>query len=184
MREYYLITSGYHCAGVLTHFLRTRKNDFIEMGLHHIIALYLFGGGYMLNAWEAGAVIAFLHDIADIFTSLIKVMAETKYIHKTAQFFPVCMLIWFYTRIFLLPQFIYTLYTEDSIEFHSPLIRYYLCFMLLCLTILHCHWFLMFCRIYKKFLDFGIAEDEQEKTEISSDDDSSSQSSNAPHAAY
>jgi hypothetical protein len=84
MREYFLITSGYHAAGVLTHFMRTRKNDFIEMGLHLVVALYLFGGSYMMNAWEAGAVITFMHDIADIFTSVTKVMAETKYIHKTA----------------------------------------------------------------------------------------------------
>lgn len=103
MREYFLVTSGYHFAGLLIHFLRIKKNDFIEMGLHHIIALYLFGGGYLLNAWEVGAVISFLHDIADIFVSIVKMLAETKYNQRTANIMWVVMILWFYTRIFLLP---------------------------------------------------------------------------------
>ena len=103
MREYFLVTSGYHFAGLLIHFLRIKRNDFIEMGLHHIIALYLFGGGYLLNAWEIGAVIAFLHDIADIFVSIVKFLAETKYNKRAAHIMWIVMLVWFYTRIYALP---------------------------------------------------------------------------------
>ena len=102
MREYFLVTSGYHFAGLLIHFLRIKRNDFIEMGLHHIIALYLFGGGYLLNAWEIGAVIAFLHDIADIFVSIVKFLAETKYNKRAAHIMWIVMFVWFYTRIYAL----------------------------------------------------------------------------------
>ena len=74
LKEYLLVTMGYHVGGLINHFVSVRRNDFLEMALHHIVALYLFGGCYMFNLWEGGSVIAFLHDIADIFGNLTKTL--------------------------------------------------------------------------------------------------------------
>ena len=76
--DYFLITSGYHIASLITHFVTSRKNDFVEMGLHHIVALYLFGGCYICGFWECGGVAAVLHDSADIMTNWTKFFSETK----------------------------------------------------------------------------------------------------------
>lgn len=78
------------------------------MGLHHIVSLYLFGGTYLFNQWEGGAVLAFLHDIADITTSIIKVLSDTKYKNVAGAFFIVFQMpVWFYTRCLVLPYTIY-----------------------------------------------------------------------------
>lgn len=105
--EYLLITMGYHVGGLINHFFHARKNDFVEMALHHIVAIYLFGGCYLCNVWEGGSVIALLHDIADITTNLVKMSAESKYGTATAIIFVTHMIIWFYTRNLLLPWMIY-----------------------------------------------------------------------------
>ena len=105
---------GYHCGGLITHFFGTRRNDFVEMGLHHILSLYLYGGAYLYNFIEVGCVIAFLHDIADITTNIVKALAETKLKIPTAIVFVFHMCIWFYTRNLLLPIYIYQLFTYKN----------------------------------------------------------------------
>lgn len=79
MKEYLLITMGFHVGGLVTHFFGERRNDFLELSLHHMAAIYLFGGCYLYNVWEIGGVIAYLHDIADITTNLLKTSAESNF---------------------------------------------------------------------------------------------------------
>ena len=107
LKEYLLITMGYHVGGFFTHFFNARKNDFLEMALHHIVAIYLFGGCYLYNVMNIGSTIAFLHDIADITTNIVKTLTETNYTKTTAVVFVTHMCIWFYTRNIILPYLIY-----------------------------------------------------------------------------
>ena len=102
-----MVTMGYHVGGLMTHFFSVRKNDFIEMALHHLLTLYLFGGCYLYNLWEIGAVIAFLHDIADVTTNIVKTLTETKSTMVLLVVFLTHMSIWFYTRNVGLPYLIY-----------------------------------------------------------------------------
>jgi len=48
---------GYHMGSMLNHLKKAKKNDFVEMALHHIAALILIGGCYMINQWEVGSII-------------------------------------------------------------------------------------------------------------------------------
>lgn len=114
LQEYILVTSGYHVAGFFMHIFSTHKrNDFVEMVLHHVCAVYLFGGLYLLNCWEVGAVIAFLHDIADIFVNIVKFAGETVY-DKCAVFCMVMiMIVWGHTRLITLPYCIYVIINSD-----------------------------------------------------------------------
>jgi hypothetical protein len=66
-------------SALIIHFFSTRKNDFIEMGLHHIVAIFLFSGAYLINFLEIGIILSFLHDLSDIFTRSTQCLAETKY---------------------------------------------------------------------------------------------------------
>mmetsp|Transcript_14538 Transcript_14538/g.24810 ORF Transcript_14538/g.24810 Transcript_14538/m.24810 type:complete len:157 (+) Transcript_14538:493-963(+) len=141
LKEYILVLMGFHFGGMFTHFFGTRRNDFIEMGLHHIVSIYLFGGGYMFNALEIGSTIAFLHDIADITTSIVKVLAETHLSNATAVVFVTHMGIWFWTRILVLPYLIFLLYFRMGVNFGSPIVTPFFCYLLGCMFILHCYWF-------------------------------------------
>lgn len=87
LKEYLLIPMGYHLGGFFAHFLNTKKNDFVEMGLHHLVSIYLFGGTYLANQWEGGSVIAMLHDLADITTNIVKILSDTKYKNLAGAYF-------------------------------------------------------------------------------------------------
>ena len=73
------------------------------MSLHHLLALYLYGGCYMCNCWECGAVIAYMHDIADVTANMTKGMAETKYKSAAGIIFVCHILLWAFTRMWVFP---------------------------------------------------------------------------------
>ena len=149
---------GYHVGGLYTHFFGTRRNDFIEMALHHIVAIYLFGGCYLFNAWEVGGTIAFLHDIADITTSLVKTLVETKAEMATLVTFLTHMAIWFYTRNLNLPYMIYQIWNHP-VDMGSPIVKPFFCYLLGCMFLLHCYWFSLFVMMLAKYASKGTRED-------------------------
>lgn len=147
LKEYLLITMGYHVGSFVTHFLGTRRNDFIEMGLHHIVSMYLFGGCYMYNQWECGAVIAFLHDIADIFGNSSKALSDTKYQVTTAVYFVgLHMPVWFYTRCLVLPYMISKAFYMRPPQL-NPMVIPFFSYLLCCMFVLHVYWFYLFLKI-------------------------------------
>ena len=112
LKEYLLIPMGYAVGGLIQlFFIKSRSDDFIAMGLHHVVTIYLFGGCYLYNNWEQGVTISFLHILADLTTNVAKILSETIY-KKTAifMFVIVHMTVWFYSRCIVLPYIIYQLY--------------------------------------------------------------------------
>ena len=87
-----------------------RTNDVIEMTLHHTVTLYLLFGSYMINIWECGCIIAFIHDLSDIMGHLSKCMAQTTKDKVTIPTGILMMILWFYTRILMLPYCIYNVW--------------------------------------------------------------------------
>jgi hypothetical protein len=79
MKEYYLLVTGYHLSQLIIHFMQTHKNDFIEMALHHMATIYLLLGSYLFNAWECGAIIAFLHDFSDFHGHMSKLLSQLRF---------------------------------------------------------------------------------------------------------
>ena len=72
LKLFYMINTGYHLGQTFKHFYVDRTNDFLEMLLHHLVTLYLLFGSYMINIWECGAIIAYVHDLSDILGHLTK----------------------------------------------------------------------------------------------------------------
>ena len=170
LKEYLLVTMGYHVGGFFTHFFSARKNDFLEMALHHIVAIYLFGGCYLFNVWNVGSIIAFLHDIADITTNIVKTFTETNYTKATAVVFVTHICIWFYTRNIILPYIIYQVLISE-VRIGLPgwgeyIVKPYFAWLLSMMFLLHCYWFMLFCKMLKKYASSGSTEDQQNKTEV------------------
>ena len=76
------------------------------MMLHHIVTLYLFGFSYIFNH-HIGAVVAFLHDLSDIFVSWARIWGETNYNILAGTGLISILLTWFYTRILIFGEVIY-----------------------------------------------------------------------------
>ena len=128
------------------------------MSLHHIVSIYLFGGCYLTNALECGMVVAFLHDIADITTNVVKFFSESIYPNICAVFFATHMLIWGWTRNIVLPfesiYYIYLYCPTFGVEkgdvgiVCKPMFIY----LLSCMCLLHYYWYAMFIRMMRKFV--------------------------------
>lgn len=116
------------------------------MGLHHLCAIYLYGGCYVINAWEVGQTIALLHDISDVFVGFTKFFSESKYKPMSYFFFLSVISTWLYTRVLLLPTMIYDIYicVNPGLAGEFEFIRIFFCILLLCMWMLHCYWFKLF----------------------------------------
>ena len=159
LKEFLLTSTGKHIAGALMHFYNTRKNDYIEMGLHHIIAVFMCAGAYMLNIWETAILIAFIHDIAEVITTLVKTLSETHFHNASASMFIYLMITWCYTRVFVFSQFVYYLGTKNDLDFRSPIIYPFMMFLLSSLLVLQIHWQILFFRLLWDFIKSGYNED-------------------------
>lgn len=162
LKYYILVTSGYHIAQLLIHLFKPHdkdaKNDFAEMLTHHLVTVYLYMGYYMLNVWEIGSVIAFIHDLSDIPVNIVKIMAETPYGNWTAMIFCVHMTIWFYTRCYVFPQIIYLEIYPSSLWEGKRLLMIFV-YLLSCLQVLHYFWFGMFIMALRRFVKVGDTAD-------------------------
>ena len=104
---YYLGTMGYHLHQTVAHLLQPHRNDFIEMFLHHVVTLLLYGFSYLCMFTAAGSSIMFLHDIADIFTSFVRCFTETTLVSILLVNAVGMTFSWAYTRLFVFPMMIY-----------------------------------------------------------------------------
>ena len=147
---YFLIKTGYHGSSLILNLDKIKNGtDFLDLFLHHTITLYLYGGGYLYSCLELGAIMAFLHDIADVTICISKIFMETNYKFTKGLIFGINIIVWFYTRCFLYPLFLY-----QSSQFVPDMgvltpIFYYL---LICLFFLHFYWFYIFVSIFIKYI--------------------------------
>jgi len=106
-RLYFTGAMGYHLASMVTLAVsKEKKNDYVEMMLHHLVTMYLCGFSYLTNTL-IGGIIAYLHDIADIFVSLTRAVSESEWKATTAGLFTFTLIVWFHTRLWVFPQCIY-----------------------------------------------------------------------------
>ena len=138
----------------------SKKSDFIEMSLHHLVTLLLYGFSYLLNMQEIGSTIAFIHDIADVLTNLAKVMAETIYWKLSAIPHGSNVFMWFYTRLVVFPWVIYT-YVILPTDHDHTIIKRNLATFLCVLVILHAYWYYMVIVIIMHYIYKGESKDLQ-----------------------
>ena len=113
MMDYSFYTFGYHVSSLFLHvFVSKRLNDYEEMLVHHLTTCFLYLGYFFGNFQVIGVLIAFLHDLADIPTALIKLFGSTIYTSATLAVFLPLVITWGYTRLYVLPQIILVTFTE------------------------------------------------------------------------
>ena len=107
---YGLYCGGYHLSEFIRHLIHERhRGDFYEMLLHHILTVALIACYIISNSHMIGVMIAVLHDAADIWISLARIVHSTKYDNLTAFLFIAMVLIWIWTRLSMLPYSVYLL---------------------------------------------------------------------------
>lgn len=148
-KYYYLISMGYHIGQLITHIwidADPKKNDFIEMALHHGVTVYLFGFSYMGN-FIIGGPVTFLHNWADICISWSRMWGETIYYNGLAKYsFVLSQFVWIYSRIYVFGKLIIVCMSVEVFVVSSWLQPTF-GFLLGCLYILHIYWVVLMLKI-------------------------------------
>ena len=149
---------GFHLYSLIHHMTTKARNDFMEMILHHGSTIFLYGLSYYFNRVESGALIMFLHDIADIPCSFARCYSETVFILPSLLSAVGMVVSWFYTRLIVFPQVIYYTYVDVSKGQYSTFL-YFTSMMLVCLLILHYYWFYLLLTHFTRYLKKGKIDD-------------------------
>ena len=150
-----LATMGFHVNNIVHSCLKKEKaSDFNEMLLHHIATCSLYFCSIYSNSMGVGCVIAYLHDIADIFVALCKTLSTTEYEFLGISAFAACFIAWFWTRIYVLPVFIYSIFNFKGNETVQSYILINVIFLGV-LQFMHIYWFGLFIKILVHKLTTG-----------------------------
>lgn len=157
LKVYYLATMGYHLHMLLHLLFDEVRHDYMEMMLHHLVTLFLYGFSYLTNMTLPGAVIMYLHDIADIFTQYVRCFCETTFETVTLISVLGMTTTWFWTRILVFPVVIYQTGLGVGDIFHGKnfLALRFLSIHLCILFVLHIYWFGLLLRALSKFATGG-----------------------------
>jgi len=161
------------------HYFHGRKrNDYEEMLLHHIVTATLYVGYLQSNFTCIGTLIAFEQDLADVLVQLSKMFSSTRFKKLTISLFLSMVVVWAYTRLYVLPMLIYSI-VSDLIPNHmvhtdpSWLFTSYVYLMsgfLTCIYLLCIWWFMLFLKMIAEIVTTGKAEDGQQRVESSKED--------------
>lgn len=160
---YILFTYGYHVHDFIRHaFFAEVDNDWREMLLHHISALALYPGFIFSNVMGIGVVLAWLHDIADIFANITRLFNIIDWPVTGVVTFIMVMIVWAYTRLMILPTYIYYIITEfrfpDPVAHFQGFVWVELAF-LMTMQCLHILWFGMFIKMGYRLIMKGERRD-------------------------
>ena len=104
MKYYYLGTLGYYIAKTFEDMLmREKRNDFMEMVLHHTLTIELYVGSYMCNYMGVGSLVILALDWTQICVGLSRTFSETTYKKLTVTFGIGMWVTWMYFRMFVFP---------------------------------------------------------------------------------
>uniref|UniRef100_A0A6A7G9H8 LAG1 longevity assurance n=1 Tax=Hirondellea gigas TaxID=1518452 RepID=A0A6A7G9H8_9CRUS len=161
---YFLIHFGYNLHNLIYQSIMIkRRNDFLEMTLHHLCTTFLGFIAFLLNFQHQGMMIIFLHDISDIFVYAVKAAVDTGKTSLTLTCYALMLLSWSYTRLYVYPtRFIWTSIYFDRIG--KPEIVFLV--LLLCL---HIYWFSLFLLMGYNFATKGEQNDIINKIEVNDD---------------
>lgn len=140
-----------------------RRNDYVELALHHFLALYMLVWSYLVNNWEHGVIIVWLHYLNDAMVSFFRIMVDLIKPVGIAAYVG-NILAWIYFRLIVFPIVIYQMWNFDG-NFKESGMRN-VCILLSCLVILHVHWVNLLIGILLKYTKDGSTEDTVNKTEV------------------
>jgi len=101
---------------LLTHFGETRRKDFWQMFIHHIVTLTLVFGSWITNTIRIGSLILALHDVVDPVLQATKMAVYIKFKTLSTILFALFAVLWFSTRLVYFPLRIIHTCVRDRVD--------------------------------------------------------------------
>jgi len=166
---YYMVEISFYVSLVVSSFRDVKRSDFWEMMIHHAATLVLLCGSFCITSIRIGSLIMLIHDSGDYWLEAAKLARYLKY-QKTCDFlFLMFTVVWFVTRICLLPYRITWSCHYESWEIMGAYRSWYMFMpMMYTLQVLHIIWFGIILRMLFAYVIKG-----DQAKDIRSDDEQS-----------
>lgn len=133
------------------------------MFMHHVATCTLYFG-YIFANFMTGAVVAYLHDIADVPASICKYYTSRPTSTPLVAWFITVIVVWFLTRLMGLPLFIYSILEayrmpDGDIKDFGQGYLYMIVVFLCALQFLHIFWWVKFILMICHFQKTGESVD-------------------------
>jgi TLC domain len=167
---YYMQALGFYLSAlVFLVMYDTRRSDFRQLVLHHVVTLALIIVSYLYSYTRVGALILALHDFGDIFLYSATSLNKLGYKGIDTAVFAMFAVSFYVTRLVVLPRLVYGVLVESlmtlSVEpsfanwgmyFEVALLHWAVFSTLLnVLVLLHCFWFTLILRMIYRELFLG-----------------------------
>lgn len=163
------MTSAFYLSLSFFHFYETRRKDFLQMFIHHLITLILLTASWSVNAIRGGSLIVFTHDVADVLLEGMKAAKYAKF-ERTCKFiFVIFLLVWIITRLGMFSKIVYCGITFVPTLYPRYPLYYVIAALNIFLLALHVIWTFMIIQVAVKMCKSSKIDD----VRSSNDDDES-----------
>jgi hypothetical protein len=166
INAYYLWELGFYISALFTHFtLETRRKDFVEMAIHHVVTIGLIYFSHSLHLERLGLLVLLVHDVADIFLEAAKLLECVGLEFLATLCFSCLLIVWPVSRMYYFPVKIIRSWMVE----HQPMnVPYYTPFLiaLFVLQALHIYWFILIIKVALRKIFKGKISDVREDSVV------------------
>ena len=163
-----MITFGFYLSQFITQFTDTKRSDFWQMFIHHVVALILYYFGWILNMFRIASLISVVLDCADVLLDLAKALKYTKLQKACGVAFISFVVVWTVTRLLIFPRILIMLVSETF----SPAfckrtypVLYLFNVLLFIIFFLNIFWTCLIFKILANTLKKGLLEKDERSSE-------------------
>ncbi|XP_029833159.1 ceramide synthase 6 [Ixodes scapularis] len=172
---YYMIELGFYMSLTMSQFMDTKRKDFWQMFVHHILTILLLSFSWACNLHRIGSLVLIVHDFADVPLEAAKMAKYVKRQRLADATFAVFTICWLISRLGLYPYRVIYSTMFEAVKVIEMFAAYYIFNSLLtALQFLHIVWTWMIARIALQAISSNGVKD------LRSDDESSSDSDESP----
>eukprot|EP01083_Nonionella_stella_P073232 197851_1 len=146
-----MLQMAYHVHSLAFQTIMKHRQDYAEMMLHHLCAVFLLAMSYLYNYMPIGIVVLFLHDVGDINGYLVKMSVDTPFSALTYSIYAMLLVSWGYTRLWIFPTSVIAACFGEIHKLAVPVI----CAFLVVLQLLHVYWYYLFLKMGYSSLVLG-----------------------------
>ncbi|KAI1273631.1 TLC domain-containing protein [Xylaria sp. FL0933] len=176
-KVYYLVQAAFWAQQALVMILglETRRRDFRELVMHHIVTVSLIALSYRFHFTMMGVLVYVTHDISDFFLATSK---SLNYIDSPLQgpYFTLCIIVWVYLRHYINLKILASILTEfrtigtyvldwEAEQYKCEISNVITFVLLAALQALNLFWLYCLLRNAYRFVVLGVAKDDREEDE-------------------
>ena len=168
-----MINFGFYLSQFITQFTDTKRSDFWQMFIHHVVVLILHYFSWILNMIRIGSVILVIHDCADFMLDLAKALKYAKLQKACDVAFISFVVVWTITRLLIFPRILFMTVSEtlspDFCEKTYPVL-YIFNILLFIILFLNIFWSCLIFKILANTLKKGHFEKDDRSSDDETDD--------------